>query len=246
MKLIPDWKAVLGGAWSVWLMGLAALVSIADLLLRAAPEALPWLPAGWLPLISATLATLAIPARIVLQTNMSQWLTRFWADQRGAIRRGRMIAGAAVLAAASAAVPMVRGFEGQELTPYRDIVGQLTWCSGETEGQPKDSYTAAECDLMLARRLVEFSGQIALCLPADTPHQVRVAFVSAAYNIGAGAFCRSSMSRRALAGDLPGACEALLMWDKGRVNGILQRIRGLTLRRQQERALCLSGLGDAA
>jgi len=246
MKLIRDWKSVLGGAWSVRLMMAAALVSVADLLLRNAPEALPWLPAGWLPLISATLATLAIPARIVLQTNMSQWLARFWRDQSGAVSRGRMAATAAGLAAASAAVPLVREFEGQKLTPYRDIVGRLTWCSGETEGVPKARYSAEECDDLLARRLVEFSAAIAPCLPADVPHSMRVAFVSAAYNLGAPAFCTSSMSRRARAGDLPGACEALLMWDKGRVNGVLQRIRGLTLRRQQERALCLSGLGNAA
>ena len=36
------------------------------------------------------------------------------------------------------------------------------------------------------------------------------------------------------------------MWDKGRINGVLQRIRGLTRRRQAERELCLSGLGERA
>ena len=46
------------------------------------------------------------------------------------------------------------------------------------------------------------------------------------------------MSRRAMAGDLPGACDALLMWNKagGKV------VKGLTKRREAERALCLDGL----
>ena len=237
---------MLGGAWSVRLMALSGLILLAQLLLPELGAWLPWLPDNALVIAAAVLSVAAIPARVALQTGMSTWLARFLADESGAVRAGRMVASAAVLAAAAAAVPLVRGFEGQELTPYRDIVAQLTWCSGETQGIPKDEYTPAECDEMLARRLVEFSAAIAACLPPDTPFQIRVAFVSAAYNIGAPAFCGSSMSRRALAGDLRGACDALLMWDKGRVNGLLQRIRGLRLRREKERTLCLSGLGDAA
>ncbi|PJE29977.1 hypothetical protein CVM39_08810 [Pseudooceanicola antarcticus] len=60
--------------------------------------------------------------------------------------------------------------------------------------------------------------------------------------MGAGAFCGSSMSRRALAGDLAGACDALLMWNKARMKGRLQPVRGLTRRREAERDLCLQGL----
>ncbi len=67
-------------------------------------------------------------------------------------------------------------------------------------------------------------------------------FMLAAYNIGAGAFCGSSMSRRAQAGDLAGASDALLMWNKARVDGVLQVVRGLDRRRAAERTLCLQGL----
>ena len=46
------------------------------------------------------------------------------------------------------------------------------------------------------------------------------------------------MSRKAKAGDLRGACEALMLWNKagGKV------VRGLTRRRTAERDLCLEGL----
>jgi len=65
-----------------------------------------------------------------------------------------------------------------------------------------------------------------------------VAFVDIAYNIGVSGFCGSSMARRTNAGDMVGACNALLMWDK--VGG--KEVRGLTRRRQAERELCLKGL----
>ena len=73
------------------------------------------------------------------------------------------------------------------------------------------------------------------------------AYVSLAYNVGAGragvkdGFCvlksgaPSTIVRRLLAGDYEGACNAILSWDKfqGRP------LRGLTLRRERERAQCL-------
>ena len=46
------------------------------------------------------------------------------------------------------------------------------------------------------------------------------------------------MSRRALAGDLRGACEALMLWT--RAGG--REVRGLVNRRTAERKLCLEGL----
>jgi len=46
------------------------------------------------------------------------------------------------------------------------------------------------------------------------------------------------MARKANAGDLRGACDALLLWNKA--GG--QVVRGLDRRRQAERALCLRGV----
>lgn len=151
-------------------------------------------------------------------------------------RAGRYAAGAAV--AVTIAVGIIKPWEGRELVPYRDIVGVPTWCDGETRGTPKDRYTNAECDAITARAVAEFEAAIRPCLPAVLPDQSRAAFISAAYNIGSGAFCKSTMARRAMAGDLRGACDALMMWNKagGKV------VRGLTNRRAAERKLCLAGL----
>jgi lysozyme len=66
----------------------------------------------------------------------------------------------------------------------------------------------------------------------------RVAFVDVAFNIGVSAFCSSSMARKANAGDMVGACDALLLWN--RAGG--REVAGLTRRRERERELCRRGL----
>jgi len=91
----------------------------------------------------------------------------------------------------------------------------------------------------------------------------KVAFADVAYNIDVSGFCGSSMARRTNAGDMVGACIALMAWNKitvlrpvidedgkpvkdarGKVvmRKVLEELRGLTRRRQAERALCLKGL----
>lgn len=131
-------------------------------------------------------------------------------------------------------------FEGTEYTTYRDLGGVLTYCTGATENaQWGKTYTPEQCRAQLDRDLERHAAGIARCVPMGrlTDGQ-KVAFVDAAYNIGVSAFCGSSMARRANAGDMTGACDALLMWNK--VGGKV--VRGLTLRRQAEREICLRGL----
>lgn len=147
------------------------------------------------------------------------------------------IVGAAAAAALFAFTPAQ---EGRVLKTYRDIGGVLSYCDGATENaQAGKTYTPAECDAQLDRDLERHAAGIAKCIPLErlTAGQ-KVAFVDAAFNIGVPAFCGSSMARRVNAGDLPGACDALLLWNK--VGG--KEVLGLTRRRQRERELCLKGL----
>jgi lysozyme len=152
-------------------------------------------------------------------------------------------AGIIAAAVVALALPLVQLWEGRSLVAYRDIAGIPTICDGETRGvKMGDRATPAECDAMTAEAVAEFEAAIRPCLPRSLPTETRAAFVVTAYNIGAAAFCNSSMARRASAGDLRGACDALLMWNKARVAGKLQPVRGLTSRRLAERALCLRGV----
>jgi len=142
--------------------------------------------------------------------------------------------------AAAALLALTPKFEGTVLTTYRDMGGVLTYCTGATEdAQWGKTYTPDLCRAQLDRDLERHAAGIARCVSlAMMTDGQKVAFVDAAYNIGVGAFCGSSMARRANAGDMAGACDALLMWNK--VGG--KEVRGLTRRRQAERQICLKGL----
>jgi lysozyme len=130
----------------------------------------------------------------------------------------------------------------QYLRAYADIVGVQTICDGDTKGVRAGMVeTEAGCTARLERQLLAHAAPVLKCVPAlgrpERQSQL-VASVSLAYNIGTGGFCRSTAARRFNAGDWRGGCDAFLMWN--RAGG--RPVRGLTLRRQRERALCLKGL----
>ena len=153
-------------------------------------------------------------------------------------KKGAGLAASVALAAALFVMP----WEGLYTKPYKDIVGVVTWCYGETEGKPKASYTPQECRDLLAQKLPRYYAEISSCWGPDVEDRLtdnmRVAFTSGAYNFGSGAFCNSSMVRALKAGDFKGACHALRLYNRagGRV------VRGLDNRRKAEEKLCLSGL----
>jgi len=139
-----------------------------------------------------------------------------------------------------AAVALVASWEGLRLTAYRDAVGVPTICYGETRGvRLGDRQSKPECDAMLLASLRRHEAGMRRCLarPDSIPAKSYVAFVSLTYNIGVGAFCRSTAARRLNAGDLEGACDAATWFKKagGRT------LRGLVNRRKAEHRLCLEG-----
>jgi lysozyme len=156
-------------------------------------------------------------------------------------RPGRRGLAAFVGAAAAAGLLLFTpAQEGTKLTTYRDMGGVLTYCTGATENaQWGRTYTPAECAAQLDRDLERHAAGIAKCIPLErlTDSQ-KIAFVDAAYNIGVANFCSSSMARKTNIGDMVGACNALLLWN--RVGG--REVLGLTKRRQRERELCMKGL----
>lgn len=151
---------------------------------------------------------------------------------------GRMKKGAAITAAA---IALVGGFEGLRTVAYRDVVGIPTVCFGETRGvKMGDRYTVDECKGMLGDAIGDFETGMRACLtnPDKIPDNPYVAFLSVSYNIGTRAFCGSTIARKANAGDLRGACNAIPAWNRagGKV------VKGLTSRRAEEQKLCLEGI----
>ena len=130
------------------------------------------------------------------------------------------------------------------LTPYEDIAGIKTVCAGETEGIEDRQYTPQECfDLLIARVERDFAEPAARCTAVwDTLHQkTKDALIEFAYNLGAPTYCKSSIRKRLDAGRGIAACERILLYNKARINGKLQEVKGLTDRRIREAHKCREG-----
>jgi lysozyme len=161
--------------------------------------------------------------------------------------RGGKFAASAVLLAAAAAY--ITPWEGTRYVPYRDIGGVWTVCQGHTGSDiiPGKRYTAAECDALLRKDILEHEARLFACAPEITtlPDESYIAINSWAFNVGTGAACKSTLIRKVKVNDFRGACEQLSRWVF--VNGKV--IRGLKNRRVDglsgmisERTLCLWGL----
>jgi GH24 family phage-related lysozyme (muramidase) len=123
----------------------------------------------------------------------------------------------------------------QYLRAYRDVVGVVTICDGDTKDvQMGQTASPAECDARLERQLIAHAEPLIRCAPAlyGKANQV-AASVSLAYNIGPVGFCHGSVARKINAGDWAGASTAFLLYDRagGKVN------RGLDQRRRREKAV---------
>lgn len=130
----------------------------------------------------------------------------------------------------------VTGFEGVRTVAYKDPVGIPTLCIGETLGvKMGDTATREECDAKLAKRLMDdFGPGVDKCVNHELPPNRKAAYASFAYNAGIAAFCKSSMARKENQGDIKGACDSLLLWNKPLY------LPGIARRRAKERELCLS------
>lgn len=145
-------------------------------------------------------------------------------------------ASALVASAMLLALPFIERWEGTHLSPYRDMVGVWTVCTGETRVAMR-RYSRAECSTMLERAIRSTYGAgVLACVPA-TEHRPRIlaASISLSYNIGVSAYCRSTVARRFNAGEWRAGCDAFLLWNRagGRI------VQGLVNRRESERRLCL-------
>jgi lysozyme len=96
-----------------------------------------------------------------------------------------------------------------------------------------------EVDAILAQDLGRFERGVARLCPAALGHQGRFdALVSFAFNVGLGNLQRSGLRMKTNRGDFEEAAEEFMKWTKaaGKV------LPGLVKRRQDERALYLSGV----
>lgn len=137
---------------------------------------------------------------------------------------------------------LVKEFEGFRAKAYKCPAGVWTIGFGTTaaagvgiDPKPGVTVTEEEAEDLLEKTMEKFGEQIKPFITAPINNNEYGAFLSLAYNIGPGAFKKSSALRLFNAGDKAGAAKALLMWNKagGKV------LPGLTRRREAEKKLFL-------
>jgi lysozyme len=131
---------------------------------------------------------------------------------------------------------VIAGYEGYSDDAYLDSAGVPTIGYGTTLGvKMGDTITRETAEAYLLRDTGYAGDAVARCVKVPLyPHEYR-AYVSLAYNIGGGAFCKSTLVRKLNSGDYAGACNELPRW----VYAGGKRLRGLEIRRADERRRCL-------
>jgi lysozyme len=149
----------------------------------------------------------------------------------------RLVTAMAGGAIAIAAV-LLQWHEGLRYKPYKDGGGILTVCYGHTgkDVTPGKRYTDAECQALLESDLKAAMAVVKTHVTVSLTEMQKAALASFVYNVGSGAFARSTLLKKLNAGDMSGACDEMRRWkyDEGKVS------KGLVNRRAVERALCLT------
>jgi GH24 family phage-related lysozyme (muramidase) len=141
-----------------------------------------------------------------------------------------------------AGLAIIKKWEGCRLKAYQDSVGVwtigygLTSAAGIVPVVKGMTITQAQAEEYLEIALGSYEAGVIKAIKRPMTQPQFDAMVSLCYNIGPGAFGKSSLVRRFNEGNIAGAADAFLMWTKagGKV------LKGLENRRKDERALFLT------
>lgn len=138
-------------------------------------------------------------------------------------------------------VDLICGFEGKRLVAYDDGVGVWTIGFGTTiypngiKVKKGDTCTEAQAKEYMAHDLKKFELAVNGAVTVPLNQNQFDALVSLAYNIGTGAFNKSTLVKKLNAGDIRGAADQFDVW----INAGGKRMQGLVNRRAREKALYL-------
>lgn len=164
-------------------------------------------------------------------------------------KRARAALASGMGAVALASAYLIAPWEGMSTVPYRDIVGVLTVCYGETVGvRPGQRYTQAECDDKLKARVgPDYYEPLRRGIRGfdAAPVSLQASATSAAYNVGVRPIVTSSAAKAITAGRYVDACHLLTRFNRAGgqvVQGLVNRRTDGDANRIGEEELCLEGL----
>lgn len=144
-----------------------------------------------------------------------------------------VVAALALSASAFVGLLTAEGYRGEAYIPIKGDVPTIGF--GTTEGvKLGDKITPVQALGRAVADVEKFEGAVRRCVKAPLYQHEYDAYISFSYNVGASAFCRSTLVKKLNQSDYEGACKELLRWDMA--GG--RRIEGLTKRRQKEYRQC--------
>lgn len=143
----------------------------------------------------------------------------------------------AALSLSAAGLVGIANFEGFSEKAYIPVAGDVpTIGFGSTEGvKMGDTITVPKAIERLHRDTEKAESAIGRCVKVPLSQGEFDAFTSFAFNVGAEAFCSSTLVKKLNSGDYAGACQELKRWVY--VDG--RRVQGLVNRREAEYRLCM-------
>ena len=114
-------------------------------------------------------------------------------------------------AVAFVGIAMQEGFNEKAYVPIEG--DKITIGFGTTEDvKVGDKTTPTKALAMAIRDINKFEGALKRCVTVPLHQHEYDAFVSIAYNVGPGAFCKSGIVRKLNAMDYDGACAEIMRW----------------------------------
>lgn len=144
------------------------------------------------------------------------------------------------------AIKIIKEFEGLRLKAYRDSIGLPTIGIGTikyADGTPVkmgDTITEKQAEVLLLDHLEETEKFLNRVIKVPVTQNQFDSLLSLVYNIGQGNFSKSTLLRRLNARMYTVAAQQFDVWNKARIKGKLQPVKGLTIRRQKEKELFLT------
>lgn len=149
------------------------------------------------------------------------------------MKRRLAVAGLSLSAVGLLTIAKWEGFSDHAYIPVPGDVPTIGF--GSTEGvKMGDTITVPKAIERLHRDTGKAESAIGRCVTVPLAQGEYDAFTSFAFNVGAEAFCNSTLVKKLNAGDYEGACKELERW----VFVQKKRVQGLANRRQDEYRLC--------
>jgi lysozyme len=153
----------------------------------------------------------------------------------------RAVAFFALSASAFVALAMSEGYQGSAYIPVKGDVPTIGF--GTTAGvRIGDTTTPPKALARALSDIQKFEGALKKCVTVPLHQHEYDAFISLAYNIGASAFCESTLVAKLNTGDYEGACKEIKRWNRqGK-----RVLPGLTQRRKAEYEQCIGKTDNLA